>query len=40
VTNLAGEDDVLSGGSIVAGNPTLHRWLIDLLGQARHTGSD
>jgi len=40
VTNLVGEDDVLSGGSIVAGNPTLHRWLIDLLGQARHTGSD
>jgi myo-inositol-1(or 4)-monophosphatase len=31
VTNVAGEDDVLSGGSIVAGNPTLHRWLMDLL---------
>jgi myo-inositol-1(or 4)-monophosphatase len=31
VTNLAGADDVLSGGSIVAGNPTLHRWLIELV---------
>ena len=36
VTNLAGSDDVLGGGgSIVAGNPTLHRWLMDLL----HRGS-
>lgn len=33
VTNLAGGDNVLSGGSIVAGNPTLHRWLMDLLHQ-------
>jgi myo-inositol-1(or 4)-monophosphatase len=31
VTNLEGGDDVLSGGSIVAGNPTLHHWLMDLL---------
>jgi len=35
VTNLDGADDVLAGGSIVAGNPTLHRWLMDLL----HSGS-
>jgi myo-inositol-1(or 4)-monophosphatase len=34
VTNLAGEDDVLDGGSIVAGNPTLHGWLIGLVGRA------
>jgi myo-inositol-1(or 4)-monophosphatase len=34
VTNLAGEDDVLSGGSIVAGNPTLHAWLIELVSRA------
>jgi myo-inositol-1(or 4)-monophosphatase len=34
VTNLAGADDVLGGGgSIVAGNPTLHPWLMDLLRQ-------
>lgn len=31
VTDLAGGDDVLAGGSIVAGNPTLHRWLMDLV---------
>jgi len=30
-TTLEGEDDVLNPGSIVAGNPTLHRWLLDLL---------
>jgi len=30
-TTLEGEDDVLRPGSIVAGNPTLHRWLLDLL---------
>jgi myo-inositol-1(or 4)-monophosphatase len=34
VTNLAGADDVLSGGSIVGGNPTLHAWLIDLVSRA------
>jgi myo-inositol-1(or 4)-monophosphatase len=36
VTNLAGTDDVIGGGgSIVAGNRTLHRWLMELL----HGGS-
>lgn len=34
VTNLAGEDDVLSGGSIVAGNPKLHRWLMETVSRA------
>jgi myo-inositol-1(or 4)-monophosphatase len=34
VTTLEGGDDVLRHGSIVAGNPTLHRWLIDMLGKA------
>jgi myo-inositol-1(or 4)-monophosphatase len=31
VTTLEGDEDVLHGGSVVAGNPVLHRWLIDLL---------
>ena len=31
VTTLAGDPDVLGGGSIVAGNPTLHGWLAELL---------
>ena len=31
VTTLEGSEDVLGHGSLVAGNPTLHRWLIDLL---------
>ena len=31
VTTLEGSAAVLSHGSIVAGNPSLHRWLIDLL---------
>ncbi len=31
VTTLEGGADVLRHGSIVAGNPILHRWLIDLL---------
>ena len=31
VTRLDGSEDVLGHGAIVAGNPTLHRWLIDLL---------
>jgi len=31
VTTLDGEDDVLKHGSLVAGSPTLHRWLLDLL---------
>jgi myo-inositol-1(or 4)-monophosphatase len=35
VTNLDGADDVLAGGSIVAGNPALHRWLMDLVGQTQ-----
>jgi myo-inositol-1(or 4)-monophosphatase len=32
VTTLEGGDDVLQHGSIVAGNPTMHHWLMDLLG--------
>ncbi|OLC07072.1 MAG: hypothetical protein AUH34_02055 [Gemmatimonadetes bacterium 13_1_40CM_70_12] len=31
VTTLDGGDDVLRNGSLVAGSPTLHRWLLDLL---------
>ncbi len=31
VTTLEGSAEVLGHGSIVAGNPALHRWLIDLL---------
>ena len=31
VTRLDGSEDVLDHGAIVAGNPALHRWLIDLL---------
>jgi myo-inositol-1(or 4)-monophosphatase len=31
VTTLEGSDEVLGAGSIVAGNPSLHRWLIDAL---------
>jgi myo-inositol-1(or 4)-monophosphatase len=31
VTTLEGGSDVLGGGSIVAGNPTLHAWLCDVL---------
>ncbi len=31
VTTLDGSPDVLQHGSVVAGNPTLHRWLMDLL---------
>jgi len=31
VTRLDGSEDVLGQGAIVAGNPALHRWLIDLL---------
>ncbi|MGH7644511.1 MAG: hypothetical protein ACREMR_02900 [Gemmatimonadales bacterium] len=27
-------DDVLHHGSIVAGNPAMHRWLIDFIGSA------
>jgi myo-inositol-1(or 4)-monophosphatase len=34
VTTLEGSENVLSHGSIVAGNPTLHGWLMDLLGKA------
>jgi myo-inositol-1(or 4)-monophosphatase len=34
VTTLDGAEDVLGHGSLVAGNPTLHRWLIGLLHQA------
>jgi myo-inositol-1(or 4)-monophosphatase len=31
VTTFDGDAEVLGGGSIVAGNPVLHRWLRDLL---------
>jgi myo-inositol-1(or 4)-monophosphatase len=31
VTRLDGSEDVLGQGAIVAGNPALHAWLIDLL---------
>jgi len=31
VTTLEGSPDVLQHGSVVAGNPTLHRWLLDLV---------
>ena len=34
VTTLEGSDDVLQHGSIVAGNPTMHRWLLDLVRSA------
>jgi len=34
VTRLDGSEDVLGHGAIVAGNPALHRWLIDLLRKA------
>lgn len=31
VTTLAGGSDVLRGGSIVGGNPTIHAWLLEAL---------
>ncbi len=31
VTTLDGSPDVLQHGSVVAGNPVLHRWLLDLV---------
>lgn len=31
VTNVAGSDDVVHQGPIVAGNPGLHRWLLDIV---------
>ena len=34
VTTLDGSDDVLRHGSIVAGNPALHGWLMELLRSA------
>ncbi len=34
VTTLDGSADVLQHGSIVAGNPAMHRWLLDLLSNA------
>jgi myo-inositol-1(or 4)-monophosphatase len=33
VTTLEGQDDVLHHGSIVAGNPVMHRWLLDTVGK-------
>src|SRR5436189_4218887 len=34
VPTLEGSDDVLQHGSIVAGNPTMPRWLLDLVRSA------
>jgi len=34
VTTVDGSADVLGHGSIVAGNPTMHRWLLNLLRDA------
>jgi myo-inositol-1(or 4)-monophosphatase len=34
VTTVAGGDDMLREGSVVAGNEHMHRWLIDLLNSA------
>jgi len=34
VTTLDESDDVLRHGSVVTGNPTMHRWLVDLLRSA------
>lgn len=34
VTTLDGKEDVLGHGSIVAGNPVMYRWLIDLVRSA------
>jgi hypothetical protein len=31
VTDMEGADDVVKHGSIVAGNPQIHRWLVDFL---------
>jgi len=31
VTTLEGEEDVLRHGSVIAGNPAMHRWLLDLV---------
>ena len=31
VTGLGGEQQVIRHGSIVAGNPSIHRWLLELL---------
>lgn len=33
VTNTAGSHDVVQQGSIVAGNPALHAWLLEVVGQ-------
>ena len=32
VTDLAGSHDLLRHGAVVAGNPAMHRWLLDLVG--------
>jgi len=34
VTRSDGSEDVVGHGSIVAGNPALHRWLLELLRSA------
>jgi hypothetical protein len=31
VTTLDGSEDILGHGSIVAGNPTLQRWLMETI---------
>jgi myo-inositol-1(or 4)-monophosphatase len=35
VTDLAGDDASVADGPIVAGNPAMHRWLLDIVGGAR-----
>src|SRR5439155_11854950 len=39
VTTLDGSPDVLQHGSVVAGNPTLHKWLMDLLSRSLKRGT-
>lgn len=39
VTTLEGNPDVTGHGSIVAGNPAMHRWLMEVLLEARGSGS-
>ena len=34
VTTLEGDADVLRSGSVVAGSPAMHRWLVDLVARA------
>jgi myo-inositol-1(or 4)-monophosphatase len=34
VTTLEGDEDVLRHGSVVAGNPQMHKWLLELLNKS------